>query len=57
MTQSPGRGDPAGGETPDLVDAMRRLAVLRDRDVLTEPEYRVAKAKLVDEQPLDGPAS
>jgi hypothetical protein len=44
-------GDPPGGpEQPhDLVDMLRRLAQLRDRDVLSEEEYQQAKAKLVDD--------
>jgi hypothetical protein len=44
-----GEFGPARGETQDLVDSLRRLAVLRDRDVLNEHEYRLAKEKLVAE--------
>ena len=33
----------------DLVDALRRLALLRDRDVLTEEEYQQAKIRLAEQ--------
>jgi hypothetical protein len=46
-------GDP--GQTKDLVDMLRRLAQLRDRDVLSEEEYQQAKAKLVDTDSRRGP--
>ena len=44
------------GARPDLVDALRRLAVLRDRDMLTEEEYQQAKVRLAEQyRPGAGP--
>ena len=41
--------EPVRGARPDLVDALRRLAILRDRDVLTEEEYQQAKVRLAEQ--------
>jgi hypothetical protein len=45
------QGGEAGRSEPlDVVDEVRRLAALRDRDELTEEEFQQAKARVV----LDG---
>jgi hypothetical protein len=53
-TVAPDRSDPPPPPEPgaagDLVDALRRLAVLRDRDELTEEEFQQAKERLVRER-------
>jgi hypothetical protein len=55
MTDQTGE-PPSDPEQPkDLVDMLRRLAQLRDRDVLSEEEYQQAKAKLVDNDSERGP--
>jgi hypothetical protein len=50
--------DSARAAHVDLVDALRRLALLRDRDVLTEEEYQQAKVRLAEQyQPDPSPWS
>ena len=46
---TPPEREPVRGARPDLVDALRRLAILRDRDVLTEEEYQQAKVRLAEQ--------
>jgi hypothetical protein len=41
--------EPVLAARADLVDALRRLALLRDRDVLTEEEYQQAKVRLAEQ--------
>jgi hypothetical protein len=54
VTEHPDQAPTPGGED-DLVDALRRLALLRDSDVLSEEEYQKAKAKVVDDHSERGP--
>jgi hypothetical protein len=50
--------EPVLAARADLVDALRRLALLRDRDVLTEEEYQQAKVRLAEQyQPDPSPWS
>jgi hypothetical protein len=37
----------AAGATDDIVSRLCRLALLRDRDALTEEEFQTARARLV----------
>jgi hypothetical protein len=46
---TPPEQEPVRGAHPDLVDALHRLAILRDRDVLTEEEYQQAKIRLAEQ--------
>lgn len=45
--------DPRRPRPSDLVEEMRRLAVLRDLDELTEAEFQQAKAKVVSDRRSD----
>lgn len=49
MQDSAGGQQPRDGGRRDFVDMLRDLAVLRDRDVLTEAEFQRAKVKLLTE--------
>ena len=42
-------GQPREGGRRDFVDTLRELALMRDRDVLTEAEFQRAKIKLLNE--------
>jgi hypothetical protein len=57
MTSTEPEPEPVVGAQADLVDALRRLALLRDRDVLTEEEYQQAKVRLAEEYQTDSSAS
>lgn len=54
MTERPDETGSGRRDPTDLVDDLRRLAALRDRDELTEAEYEQERVRLVEEYMRQG---